>query len=820
MVFRLALRNIASKPLRAAATIVAIAAVVAMIFAMLSFKPAVFEYMLASETAASGDSDIIISTSSSSDRLTTALDGLVDGGGNILVDGVREVVPSFALYAKLGGEYVRVRGFKDGGNLEKTICGLRDIDIYAGSLEGMKSDDAVISRATAKRFGLEVGDAIILSLGANSATLYVKAISENSGYFLGEAPALILGFSKAMSKLLLGIDGVELCNEIYLKLDAGTDADKVIENIKSVPKYSAMLVRRAGNGAAIEEQATSLTAPVVLAGAAVMLLGICVAVLLFMMGEREKLSLISKFTVIGATRGQIFGIFLIEGLLLACAGAALGAGLAVGVFVGILRATLGSLDFTISAGRLLGSVAIGFAVSALGSIVPILRAFSGTVRQNQIGTGKRSRVGDILAAVFAALSIALICALFAGTYGAMERAALGLVTLAVLLVTVGFIAPRIMRLIALSMYKAKGSARVAAYSLNRESRHSRSVTLLSVGMTISMLLFMAWSLTTSIFTSYVSDFKNMAFVTNVKADVDVEEFSSVDGVDTAVAIVWQQGRLKAEGMDRTVTVLGSQRATELTDFAFVTDKNTLLDRLKREEDYVFIDEAFVRLYGIGEGDTLTLEIEGKERQVAVGGILSHRLFDGAYVVASEKTIERLYGMRVDTVAVLIDGDMGRTVGALSEKFSSRNYYVLEVLEAFRWDMQTALSVFDLIGTLAFVVALFIIAVVTASSLVGRAGEEARRGALLNAGMSKSGLLASETLENCIQGLVCFVVAFVASVPITGALIYALALFGLSYEFMFKAWVVALVGIAMAALYAIVPLVFNFKKGYNIKNGRR
>ena len=44
--FKLALKNITSKPMRFVATTLAVAVVVAMIFCMISFKGAVFDYIM------------------------------------------------------------------------------------------------------------------------------------------------------------------------------------------------------------------------------------------------------------------------------------------------------------------------------------------------------------------------------------------------------------------------------------------------------------------------------------------------------------------------------------------------------------------------------------------------------------------------------------------------------------------------------------------------------------------------------------------------------------------------------------------------------
>jgi len=83
-------------------------------------------------------------------------------------------------------------------------------------------------------------------------------------------------------------------------------------------------------------------------------------------------------------------------------------------------------------------------------------------------------------------------------------------------------------------------------------------------------------------------------------------------------------------------------------------------------------------------------------------------------------------------------------------------------------------------------------------------------------MSKRALLGAELAEYGLVSLVAYVLAFAISALLTACLIHALRLFGLYFEFMYETWVVALVGAVMAAGYALVPLVFNFKKRYTVK----
>lgn len=356
------------------------------------------------------------------------------------------------------------------------------------------------------------------------------------------------------------------------------------------------------------------------------------------------------------------------------------------------------------------------------------------------------------------------------------------------------------------------SMKIAGLNVQREKRFARSATMLTVGVTVSVMLFMAWSLTTSIFSSYIREFENMAFVSNVRADVNAEDFKSAEGVKDATKMVWGQCSITLEKQEKNMNLLGSADIIDMVDFEFITPKEIVYERISSDKDYVFVDYALKVLYGVDEGDTFDMTIGDVTRKVIVGGIVKHELFSGNYIVTSSDMLARTFEKQIDTVLVVSDGkDMQKTVGALREKWADKNYYVISALDAFKWDMESMQSVFDLIGTLAVVVAIFIFAVTAASALIGRGGAEKARSALLNAGMSKNMLLASETFEYMTLALVALALSVISSVSITSSLIHALRLFGLYFDFMYKTWVVFVTGIAMCGAYTLVPLALNFKK---------
>lgn len=801
--FKLALKNIKSKPLRTIATILAIAVVVAMIFCMLSFKRAVFDFIYATETAGAGDSHIVISTNSGSDRITSVAQPLRQ------LDGVERITLSLTLYALLDGEYVQLRGFEKGH-----IEDLQTISVVDGEIEslnsGINEDNVVVSKSAAQHFGLKIGNRITLSLGENTAHFYVCAIAEQDGYFLDDAPFLFVGLIKRVS-MLLSSTSMDICNEIYVKAKASADVGVLVSDISSMDEYANMLVRAAKDDGYVAEQTDSLTAPVVLAGAAVLFLGIAIIVMLFLMSEKEKTSLIAKLTVVGATKKQLFSLFLIESGIIAGIGAIIGSALAVGVFVGLIKLTLSStVLFDISVAKLFGAAILGLISAVASSVIPILRSLKSTVRQLDFRERpKWMKVLPLMLILLTAISVGLEFCLPSATK------AMSVVSLALSVVTLGFVAPSALRLTARASRKIQ-SMKVASCDLERERRFSRSAATLTLGTTVSVMLFMAWSLTTGIFGSYVGNFENMAFLTNIQSTVDVEEIEKTEGVQKAVKMVWGQGELNVDGKDKTMNMLGSSDVLDLVNFEYITPKDTVDQLILTDEPYVFVDIALKELYGVNVGDALCLTLGKTTQNVVVGGLLKHELFSGNYIVMSSRVIDSLFAMKPDTVLIVSDGDIHATVGALRQKYADKNYYVIETLEAYRWDMESMNAVFDLIGTLSVAVAVFVFAVSAFASLIGRGGDEKNRTALLNAGMSKNMLLKTELAEHFAVAAVSFVLSFAISALLTVTLIHALRLFGLYFEFMYETWVALVVAGAMSLAYALLPLVFNFKKGYNIK----
>lgn len=813
MVFSLALKNIKAKPLRTVATIAVIALSVAMFFCMFAFGDAVYDYIYAVETADAGNSDLKIVGKSNGDRLAF-VDPLYD------VEGIETIVPTLSLYALVkregaADEYVRLRGF----DADRTEA-LQKFNVKEGNASDLaaNSSNVVISEKAAEHFGLKVGDAIsIVSLYSASRTVsfHIAAIAENDGYFLSDSPFTIIGTVDDGIARLLVPGGNPLYNEIYVKVADGADIEQVKKDIAAIDDYKDLKVDYSSDTGYVQTQADGIAAPITISGIAVALLCVVSVVLIFVLGIADKRAYAAKLALIGATRRQLLGIFLVESAVLAFAGAVLGAILASGVFVLLLQVVLSSVvSFSVNGLLLFGATVLGFAVAFVAALYPLYKVFSSTARENLLAVSKKSSAGLVVAAIATALTVACFVA---AEFAPAASGALSVVALITLVATVAAWIPYVVRGAAKLMTKSSSpQVKVAGYAVCREKRATRTSQTFVVGVLVVMLLFMAWSLTTSIFSDFTAEFENMILVTNVPSSVETEDFKKVDGVESATLMVWRQAEIQGEGMDlHTVNMLGSADALDLIDFEYITPRDTVEKRLA-EGGYVILDYSVSDLYGVKEGDEVSLIVDGEQKTYIVGGIVQHAFFGGRYVIISRDTLEQDFGVAADTVVLSVSGNVSEVAENVRSVFADNNYYAVPAIEAYKWDTQSLDNIFDLIGTLAFVLALLVYIVALSGVVVGRSHSERTRGTLLCAGMSQNMLLGSEIWEHAIVALCVFAVALPASALATLALIGAIKLFGLYYAFTYQAWVVVVAGLVVSLLYVAIPLMYGFKRKYGMR----
>lgn len=292
--------------------------------------------------------------------------------------GVRAMDQLRRSFGELEGRRVLVNGIDLGlpGGSERT-------PLMPGSLDALSrarnAGSALVSEPLARKFSVAVGDTLRLPGIAGPVELRVEGIYYDYTTDLGEITVDLPHFPR--------LYGPGPPNSLSLYLEPGSEPRAVIDAIRAAHPEAALWIR--SNRAlrdevfAIFDQTFAITAVLQLMA---LLVASCAISLSLLVMAREGSRELALYAALGATRGQVFGVFLGRGLAIALLGLLLGtvAGLALAALL-IYRINLVYFGWTIQAHWpawpvLQESVTILLA-AALASLYPALRASRTPIRE-------------------------------------------------------------------------------------------------------------------------------------------------------------------------------------------------------------------------------------------------------------------------------------------------------------------------------------------------------------------------------------------------------------------------------------------------------
>ena len=815
MIAKLAYKNVISKIWRTLATVVAVAISIAAVFLILSFKSAIYDYISRNSIANTGtEYGVHIRYSPNGDKTIT-----IDAAR--AHEEVEDVSPSLEFYWLFNDEYVSLRGFQEG-----KLDSLNEVKPMYGSMDDIKNvDDVIISYSTAQYFNLHLGDHFTF-VGTNNVSYMfeIKVIAEDEGYFGGRGIPVVLTNVKGISRIIIGAE-TEVYNNLYIKAKSGVSNRDLVRILADDPKFENLIVEESINYDKIEQNATNFSATVQIVGVAVMILAVFGIAIILLLSTNEKRDYIAKLSIIGASKKQIAGIFLIELAITGLLGVIVGVGFASGLHAVVLYALAGTLKtFKIVAWKMIVSLVVGFILTMVFGSYPMFKAFKGTIRDNVVDSSKKTPFTYIFPIGLAVLTAVTFILGFTvrPLYGIM-----GILSLVLIILLLAVLIPMILKLCVKPFAKnknVKAPLRLAAIGVTRNKQTVSAGRLLSVGLVAIMLMFAIWKMTTSVFVGYMNDFKNIVFVTNTTQD-DVPVLSQTEGVDRVFQVFWGEAKIsyKEDSKEKGTRLIGSKEILDAFDFTYITPREVVMQRIE-EDGYVFIDKSMQKLYDIHEGDEVKITVEGKQRSIKIGGILSSTMFTGNYIIIGPKALLDTFGAKTNNTMITTKSDTTpqNVVNIIRSKYAGEhNYYAAALIDMFKFDISFLNNVFAMIGILAGIILIMIAVSLSSSDMVAHSIRITEREMLMCAGMSKKMLFKSELIEHFLVAAIAFVVSVATVFALFAALLNAIALFGLYFEiawtsFIQNLWVVVVVGFALCAYYALIPLVFAYKKGYKLR----
>jgi putative ABC transport system permease protein len=231
---------------------------------------------------------------------------------------------------------------------------------------------AIVSEPLSRKAGLQVGDEVPVDTPGGEVRLPVAGVYADYG---AESGAVMVSLA-TLGRLY----GEAPPTNVALRLRAGADVDAVVERLRREHSGDALLVRSnarlRAEAMALFEQTFAVTRLLQATSLLIAVVGVALSLLVL---ARERAAEAALYRALGATRGQIFSVFLGRGLGIAATGVALGlaggAGLAA-TLVGLVNPAWFGWSFPIEWPwrALAGQSAALVAAAAAASLYPALRA--------------------------------------------------------------------------------------------------------------------------------------------------------------------------------------------------------------------------------------------------------------------------------------------------------------------------------------------------------------------------------------------------------------------------------------------------------------
>ncbi len=572
------------------------------------------------------------------------------------VAGLEYVVP------KMDNAATYRKSWKESVSLQVTGISLEDADkmglfrlkdrMPEAAFDGMK---VILSGQFAKENGMALGDTISLQFRGTSMKFRVYGLCDN-GLFMREkssdTASAVLPLETMSS--LSGVKGT--ASSLWIKVREGLSVAEMKTALeKAYPGYEVV---EPFDFAALESELGSLTMPFMMMTILVAFMSIFIIYSSFRVIAAERLPVIGTFRSIGATRRMTDSILLGESLLYGVIGGAIGLGFGLIVLRLIAQGMTSSMlsdSFTVSIkytpGQMIAAFLFALAICFGSSILPILKVSRLPVKDIILNTMEKTRkkggiryvIGFLLiaAAVFLPGSVkgpASLVFSMAGMLGGMVATIL-LVPLATRLLVLGLEK-------VFSLFFGNIGA-LATKSLRENQNVLNNIVMLAIGISTLLLInTISGNVATEVGNVY-SRFHFDIWAESARMDRAMEQqILTVDGVGESYGLYSTYGIPVGKSGKSIVELDGidGNRYFDFYDYDLPDETKGVLPQLEEGRN-IILTTTLAKSFNVGIGDSVSLELNGKEHGYRVVGLFDTLMNNGSLALVSERYFKLDTGMR-------------------------------------------------------------------------------------------------------------------------------------------------------------------------------
>jgi putative ABC transport system permease protein len=694
----------------------------------------------------------------------------------------------------------------------------------------------LMSSDVAQRYGVQAGGTLTIRSGAKTAELTVAGLLQPSDDLSRRALDGLLVADIATAQEVLGMEGK--LSRIDLIVPAGDAGTAALDRIRSVLPPAARIDTTAARAGTVSEMteafALNLTALSLLA----LVVGMFLIYNTVTFSVIQRRPMLGTLRALGMTRRDIFGLILLEALLLGVLGTILGLGLGVLLGRGAVDAvtqTVNDLFFVVAVREvqipvftLLKGAAIGVLAALIGAAVPAWEATS----VPPAGALRRSNVEERTRRLLPAISLAALGFLGAGALLMIPEWNLVITFAGLFAVVIGaaLLTPILtlwmMEGVQWLLRRAGIVERMAPRTIVRSlSRMAVAVAALMVAVSViigvgvmigsfrqTVELWLDDVLQADIFIS-PPEVSGSATQTALNPAL-LDELLALQGVASAATTRQVDVTAQLEGTDAPLQL----RIVALSQDLAGADRRYRSALGSWQETWqaveaggILINEPMATRLGLSVGDSILVQTDTGPQTFSVAGVTVD--FDVRNVAIMSDAVYRQFwedtGVTAIALFVAPGVDVDETVVEIRSAFAGREEVLVSSNRGLR---QNALDVFD--RTFSITVALQLLATIVAfigilSTLMSLQLERMREiGVLRSTGMTRRQLWKLSLLETGLVGSTAGLLAMPTGFVLALVLIYIINLrsFGWTLEMQLQpmefvqAFLVALVAALLAGLY--------------------
>ncbi len=652
-------------------------------------------------------------------------------------------VSAYGIYEHKGDSLaVVLRGYDRQKLMDTDLCILEE---KSSDFDPEDPTQIIVSRKTTDKYGWMLGDRIPVLTNEGEDSLTITGVAKTAGIFLIEYDNIYLFTTIAFAEQRA--EQVGKLQSVLLDLPEKADEENVSQSISEANEHFNINIL--GNKQAIDSGLTTINQLLNIILAMVIGLNLYIIASLTKLMMATRLPVVGTFRSIGATKGKMNFILILENAVFGLIGSVLGIGLGI-----LLRKPMSGIFF--NAGDALEylhvkleykpsyfvfSLLFSMGLQIVISLSSILKASRRSIKDNIFNTLstmprislKKTVLGTAL------LGASIVIYILNTSYNFY----LSLLVLLLALVGTVFITPLLTRLFSkpLSILSGKlfgGPAGLGMKSISASKTIRSSITLITVGLSLVLMVYAA----TNSFHEMFNKFSK-----TVDYDVSIywliegeEEYRYLEELDGVNRIDFQYGNyvnVPYGGKEDYCQILGMDELVS----GIKGDQETLT---KLSENQILVDEYYARTHDYKLGDKLNIEIDKLESGVGtyeVAGFINATYYTTQrnVIVLKEAAYKKVFGDIPSSINVYTEQDPNIIKNLLMKELAGSGVYIETVEEDIKGQKSSNESVINMATGILGLSVLLAICGLLNNQMIGFIQRKREYAVLYSVSMSRSQL---------------------------------------------------------------------------------